>query len=123
VLAERLRAGQRIPGLGHTVYKSGDARATYLLDLVRDAAPGHTGLAVTEAVLAEAVRRRLPAPNIDLALGALAAVAGMVPGAGEAIFAVARTAGWIAHALEEYEGREPLRPRAVYTGPAPEGRA
>ena len=29
---------------------------------------------------------------------------------------VARTAGWIAHALEAYAGGGPLRPRAVYTG-------
>jgi citrate synthase len=47
----------------------------------------------------------------------LASVAGMIPGAGEAIFAVARTAGWIAHALEEYARDVPLRPRTVYTGP------
>jgi citrate synthase len=38
-------------------------------------------------------------------------------GAGEAIFAVARTAGWLAHAREEYEHRTRLRPRAVYIGP------
>jgi citrate synthase len=44
-------------------------------------------------------------------------VTGMISGAGEAIFAVARTSGWIAHALEEYARRSPLRPRAVYTGP------
>ncbi|WP_338071018.1 citrate/2-methylcitrate synthase [Actinomadura bangladeshensis] len=42
-----------------------------------------------------------------------------MPGAGEALFAVARTAGWLAHALEEYGGRRPLRPRAVYVGPPP----
>jgi citrate synthase len=47
----------------------------------------------------------------------LADVAGLISGAGEAIFAVARTAGWIAHALEEYARASPLRPRAVYTGP------
>jgi citrate synthase len=41
----------------------------------------------------------------------------MISGAGEAVFAVARTAGWIAHALEEYAREVPLRPRAVYTGP------
>ncbi|MBV9206353.1 MAG: hypothetical protein JO037_13370 [Actinobacteria bacterium] len=29
---------------------------------------------------------------------------------------MARTAGWIAHALEAYAGDRPLRPRAVYTG-------
>jgi citrate synthase len=41
----------------------------------------------------------------------------MVPGAGEAIFAVARTAGWLAHALEEYARATPIRPRGIYTGP------
>ena len=52
-----------------------------------------------EAVLAEVRRKSLPEPNIDFAVATLARVAGMVPGAGEAVFAVARTAGWIAHAL------------------------
>jgi citrate synthase len=47
----------------------------------------------------------------------LTVVAGMIPGAGEAIFAVARTAGWLAHALEEYARDTPIRPRGVYTGP------
>jgi citrate synthase len=63
-------------------------------------------------------RRGLPEPNVDLALAALAHVAAMTRGAAEAIFAVARTAGWIAHALEEYERNTPIRPRAVYTGPS-----
>ncbi len=62
-------------------------------------------------------RRGLPSPNIDFALGVLASVSGMVAGAGEAVFAVARTAGWLGHALEEYARRTPLRPRARYTGP------
>jgi citrate synthase len=43
----------------------------------------------------------------------------MTRGAAEAIFATARTAGWIAHALEEYERNTPIRPRALYTGPTP----
>ena len=65
-----------------------------------------------------AVRRKsLPEPGIDFAVATLGRVAGMVPGAGEAVFAVARTAAWIAHALEAYAGGGPLRPRAVYTGP------
>ena len=62
---------------------------------------------------------RLAEPTIDFALATLTSVAGMIPGAGEAIFAVARTAGWIAHALEEYAKNAPLRPRTVYTGPHP----
>jgi citrate synthase len=45
----------------------------------------------------------------------------MITGAGEAIFAVGRTAGWIAHALEEYAAPTTYRPRAVYTGPPAAG--
>jgi citrate synthase len=43
----------------------------------------------------------------------------MIRGAGEAMFAVARTAGWIAHALEAYADDSPMRPRAVYIGRVP----
>ena len=117
VIGERLRRGERIPGAGHSVYKAGDARGTHLLAMLRDAVPGHERLAVAEAVLAELKARRLPEPNVDFAVATLTAVAGMIHGAGEAIFAVARTAGWLAHGLEEYSGRSPIRPRAVYTGP------
>jgi citrate synthase len=74
---------------------------------------------VVSALLDEAGRRRLPEPNIDFALAAVAHTTGMVKSAAEAVFAIARTAGWIAHALEEYQRGMPLRPRAVYTGPLP----
>jgi citrate synthase len=116
VVGELLRRGEKVPGFGHFVYRNGDPRAVVLLGLVRRAAPKSGSLAVAEAVLAEVRRKSLPAPNVDFALATLARVAGLVTGAGEAIFAVARTAGWIAHALEAYAGDGPLRPRAVYTG-------
>jgi citrate synthase len=119
VVGELLRRGGHIPGFGHFAYQSGDPRATLLLDLVRRAAPKSGQLAVAEAVLAEARRKSLPEPNIDFAVATLARVAGMIRGSGETIFAVSRTAGWIAHALEAYTGTGPLRPRAVYTGRPP----
>jgi citrate synthase len=118
VVGELLRRGEKVPGFGHFVYRAGDPRAIVLLDLVRQAAPKSGQLAVAEAVLAEVRQKSLPAPNIDFAIATLARVAGMTRGSGEAIFAVSRTAGWIAHALEAYTGSGPLRPRAVYTGPA-----
>jgi citrate synthase len=92
-----------------------------LLKILRHSAPGSPRLAVAEAVAAEAHKRALPEPNVDFALAALAGVAGMILGAGEAIFAVARAAGWLAHALEEYARNMPIRPRGVYTGPAAAG--
>jgi citrate synthase len=116
LLGQRLRRGERIPGLGHGIYRQGDGRATMLLDLVRSAAPGHARLAVVDAMLDEARQRRLRETNVEFALAALVDVAGMVSGAGEAIFAIARTVGWLAHALEEYASPTRLRPRAVYIG-------
>jgi citrate synthase len=117
VVASLLRRGERIPGFGHFVYRAGDPRAAFLLDRIRAAAPGSPRLEVARALAAEVERRGLPGPNIDFALGVLASVSGMIAGAGEAVFAVARTAGWLGHALEEYARRTPLRPRARYTGP------
>jgi citrate synthase len=122
VVGELLRRGEKVPGFGHFVYRGGDPRAVLLLDLVRRAAPKSGQLAVADAVFAEVRQKSLPEPNIDFAIATLVRVAGMVRGAGEAIFAVARTAGWMAHALEAYSGPGPLRPRAVYTGrPAADG--
>jgi citrate synthase len=119
VIGDRVRRGDRIPGLGHRVYTGADGRGVRLMELLRAAVPGHEQLAAAEAVIAEAGRRKLPAPNVDLAVACLVRVAGMVPGAGAAIAAVARTAGWLAHGMEEYARGRILRPRAVYTGPSP----
>ncbi|MEU6715179.1 citrate synthase [Nonomuraea sp. NPDC046802] len=116
-IGERVRRGERIPGFGHSVYKNGDARGALLLDLLKHAAPGHERIAAVAAVLEEMRRRRLPEHNIDFALATLTAVSGMVNGASEAIFAVARAAGWLAHAIEEYGRGSLLRLRASYTGP------
>ena len=117
VVGELLRRGERVPGFGHKVYKGEDPRGRLLLDLVRRAGPKSRPLAVTDAIITEVRRKSLPEFNIDLALGTFVTAAGLTRGAGEAIFAVARTAGWIAHALEAYETGTILRPRASYTGP------
>ncbi|MEV0597189.1 citrate/2-methylcitrate synthase [Nonomuraea cavernae] len=117
VIADRIRRGERIPGFGHSVYKNGDARGSLLMDLVAEAVPGHERLAAAQAVLEEVRRRRLPERNVDFALATLVAATGMISGAGEAVFAIARTAGWLAHAMEEYATGSLLRLRAAYVGP------
>ena len=117
VVGDLLRRGERIPGFGHFIYTGADPRAEFLLGALREVAPASPRLAVAGAVLAEAAGRGLPQPNIDFALAALTSVTGMPQGAGEAVFAVARAAGWLAHALEAYAEGTPLRPRAVYAGP------
>ena len=111
-----LRRGDRLPGFGHFVYEDRDPRASLLLDLLAAYAPASPELAVALAVVDEMRDRGLPEPNVEFALAVLARVAGMIRGSGEAIFAIGRSAGWLAHAMEEYERHSPIRPRGVYTG-------
>ena len=59
-------------------------------------------LDLAAAVQAAVARRAAIAPNVDFALATLVAAAGLPPDTGEALFALARTAGWLAHGLEEY---------------------
>jgi citrate synthase len=78
--------------------------------------------AVPVLVAVDAVTRALAGrpeafPNVDLALAAVMHAFDLRPDAGEAVFAFARTAGWIAHALEEY--RSPglrFRAEGIYAG-------
>ncbi|GAA1626132.1 hypothetical protein GCM10009733_023530 [Nonomuraea maheshkhaliensis] len=49
------------------------------------------------------IERRQLHPNVEFALGALCFAHDLANGTGEAVFVIARSAGWIAHALEEYE--------------------
>jgi len=120
-ISDRLRAGGTIPGFGHRLYPGGDPRALTLLALIRETAAGDACATIDEVAAAVTQRSGL-LPNIDFAIAAFALLNNMDPEAGEAIFAVARTAGWIAHALEEYSDRPSrFRPTGHYAGrpPAP----
>ncbi|GAB3592452.1 citrate synthase [Angustibacter peucedani] len=116
VVADRLRAGQPLPGFGHRSYPDGDPRATELLDRLHRAPAAAEVLAAVDA-LEEASGLH---PNVDLALAALGIASGMPRSAGEVVFSVARSVGWVAHALEEYD-ETPLRFRGhgAYRGPRP----
>jgi citrate synthase len=58
-------------------------------------------------------------PNVDFALMAACEALKLPPDAPFALFSVARCAGWIAHAIEQYETNAIIRPRARYVGKAP----
>ncbi|SDO99975.1 citrate synthase [Streptomyces sp. cf386] len=120
VIAEELRAGRRIPGLGHRLYPGEDPRARVLFALLEEIPHSAPALAAARDIVATAARHTPLHANVDLALAVFTASSAMSATAGETIFAVARTAGWIAHALEEY-GERPLRmrPSGHYTGPKP----
>jgi len=105
-----------VPGFGHRLYRGPDPRAVVLLEAVRPLMTA-SQRALIDGVLAAATRLVPSHPNVDFALAAMSCTLGLEPGATDLIFAIARTAGWIAHAIEEY-GEAPLRfrPSAVYTG-------
>jgi citrate synthase len=57
--------------------------------------------------------------NVDFALMALARALDLPPDAPFALFAVARSAGWSAHAMEQIARGSLIRPRARYVGEMP----
>ncbi|MBF8185653.1 citrate synthase [Nonomuraea sp. K274] len=109
VLSEHLRTGAALPGFGQPRYTGKDPRAAFLLELALGRAPDAQRSDVVRSV-ADLVRRRNGEhPNIEFALGALCFLYDMVSGAGEAIFVLARSAGWLAHAIEEYAEKSAAR--------------
>jgi citrate synthase len=101
-----------VSGFGHPVHRHGDPRVTPLLEAVYEIATD------ADRAVIENARRAAPRPlNVDFALGALTYAARMPAEAATAIFAIARVAGWIAHAAEEYD-EAPLRFRGQAVRPA-----
>jgi citrate synthase len=121
-VGERLREGEGLPGFGHSRLPGGDSRARLILDRLLALPTRAEAVDRLGAFLDLQTQRGLPPPNIGFAIAAFAYVAGMIRGSGEMIFALGRSAGWIAHALEQYEASsEPARPESIYVGrwPAP----
>lgn len=120
------KKGEVPPGFGHPLYPAGDPRSPPLVAITQDvlastkspyAKRARTVLAIIDAVADAARRERTKdEPTVDVALAALMAALGAQPSAGSGLFAVARSAGWLAHALEQRAAGYLLRPRARYTG-------
>ncbi len=114
--AERGRPNPPIPAVRSTAVGGAAVRSTAPAEVEG----GTTAVGATEALIAAAAGRGLPAPNVDFALAALVKAHGLRDGSSPTIFTVARIAGIVAHALEEYEHRLRFRPRASYVGPVPQ---
>lgn len=108
---EWLARGEALPAFGHPLYPEGDPRAIALmrqftlpdrLAELRAAAEDLTG----------------EPPNVDFALAALAAAFDLPRQAPFVLFALSRSVGWMAHALEQIAAGQLIRPRARYVGPA-----
>jgi len=119
----------RMMGFGHRVYKSYDPRATIMRETCH-AVLEEVG-ALDDPLFKLAMKLEAIAlkddyfieknlyPNVDFYSGLTLSALGIPSNMFTVIFALARTAGWIAHWLEMTSTEYPLgRPRQLYTGPA-----
>jgi citrate synthase len=120
-----LAAGRRIMGFGHAVYRDVDPRST----LLREIAVGLGGDVVERAVEVEArvvaaLRRAKPnrslPSNVEFFAGVVMAAAGLPRSMFTPTFAVSRTVGWCAHAVEQAAENKLIRPSSRYVGEVPD---
>ncbi len=108
-----------IPGFGHPVYKECDPRAMILESECERLASACQRMDME--TLAEAIEqavwtvRKVP-PNVDWPLCRLLSYLGLERDLFRPLFATARLSGWSAHAVEQCETNEVIRPRARYRG-------
>ncbi len=121
---DRFARGEKIVGFGHRVYKAYDPRATVLKKhaeaLCKQLGEENlyrTAAAVEDEVLAVMQAKGKPIyPNVDFYSGLVYHCLGFEAPLFPVIFAVSRTAGWVARVLEYLPENRIFRPRAVYNG-------
>ena len=113
IVEGRLKRGETIPGFDHPLYPNGDPRAIALLDRLEASYPESQELAVVRVLVNTMDELNGLRPNMYLALASLCSILGLPVGSPLAIFAISRTVGWIAQALEQYALNTLIRPRAI----------
>jgi len=123
----RLARKELLYGFGHRAYKSEDPRGLLLHTIAREVAdPKRLRLAesVEQAGLA-ALRAAHPKAriyaNVEFYSAVVLDAVGLPPELFTPTFALARTVGWTAHALEQASDNRLIRPEIDYVGP-PKGR-
>ncbi len=110
VIEDTLSKGRLVPGIGHPLYLDGDTRGRALLAALKPQAKVMAVLAACERMIGKR-------PNVDLALAALSLELGLARHVSFSIFAIGRMSGWLAHAMEQAESGQLIRPRAVFRTP------
>ncbi|MGR4862970.1 citrate synthase/methylcitrate synthase [Caulobacter sp. LARHSG274] len=127
-ISAALDRGDRLMGFGHRIYRVRDPRADALKAALRQlvqvsgAAPGRLALAeAVEQAALRILRERKPGrpldTNVEFYTALLLETLGLPPASFTAVFAMGRTAGWIAHAREQRATGKLIRPQSVYVGP------
>jgi len=120
----KLKNKEVIWGMGHREYKTKDPRATILQKLVKDLLESRDGNVSqtfeTAMAVEKAAEDRLASKgvyaNVDFYSGILYEAMGIPVDQFTAIFAISRSAGWLAHWREQLRGNRIFRPTQVYSG-------
>lgn len=112
----RARRGESVPGFGHMLYPDGDPRYSALMSLLSSHFATSPRFQLCQSLSDVARTVSGLSPNIDFALATLAYVVNQPANFSAALFALGRSAGWIAHAVEQYADSRLIRPRARYIG-------
>ncbi len=120
----KLKNKDVIWGMGHREYKTKDPRATILQGLVAelmqsrggDISPAFEIAKVVEEVCEDRLAKKGVYANVDFYSGILYSEMGIPPDQFTTIFAIARSAGWLAHWREQLGDNRIFRPTQVYTG-------
>ncbi|MGD8677676.1 MAG: citrate/2-methylcitrate synthase, partial [Chromatiales bacterium] len=119
----------RLMGFGHRVYKNYDPRAKIIRAVADEVLEHYVGEETPMFDLARELERialeddyfveRKLYPNVDFYSGIIYRALGIPRNMFTAMFAIARTVGWVAHWMEMMEDPERRigRPRQLYTGP------
>lgn len=121
---KKLKNKDVIWGMGHREYKTKDPRATILQGLVDeliasrggDISPAFETAKVVEQVCEERLAKKGVFANVDFYSGILYTEMGIPADQFTTIFAIARSAGWLAHWREQLGDNRIFRPTQVYTG-------
>lgn len=109
-------AARNPPGFNHPAYPKGDARANMLIDLAGEVArPEQRELVVRMRTVIQASHEQFgTTPTIETGLVTLSRALDLPAGSGSGIFALGRSAGWVAHILEQRLAGFLIRPRAKF---------
>jgi citrate synthase len=121
-----LARGDRLMGFGHRIYRVRDPRADVLKAVVEQLGASTKQLtfaakveAAARAALAKSKPDRPLDTNVEFYTAILLDALAIPRQAFTPVFAVARAAGWTAHAREQQRNGRLLRPSSLYVGPQP----